>query len=73
MAFGWKAMIPLSFVGVVICAVYRFYDWPAWTLSVMSLAVLGVIGYWLYRRFTQPVQRLAAIYGRRPGRVGNVS
>jgi hypothetical protein len=73
MAFGWKAMIPLSFIGVVICAVYRFYDWPAWTLSVMSLAVLGVIGYWLYRRFTQPVQRLAKIYGRRPGRVGNVS
>jgi NADH-quinone oxidoreductase subunit H len=73
MAFGWKAMIPLSFVGVVICAVYRFYDWPAWTLSVMSLAVLGVIGYWLYRRFTQPVVRLAKIYGRRPGRVGNVS
>ncbi len=73
MAFGWKAMIPLSFVGVVICAVYRFYDWPAWTLSVMSLAVLGVIGYWLYRKFTQPVIRLAKIYGRRPGRVGNVS
>ena len=73
MAFGWKAMIPLSFVGVVICAVYRFYDWPAWTMTVMSLAVLGVVGYWLYRRFTQPVQRLAKLYGRQPGRVGNVS
>ena len=64
MAFGWKGMIPLSFVGVVICAVYRFYDWPAWTMTVMSLAVLGVVGYWLYRRFTQPVQRLAKLYGR---------
>ena len=73
MAFGWKAMIPLSFAGVVIAAVYRFYDWPAWTMTVMSLAILGVIGYWMYRRFTQPVIKLAKAYGRRPGRIGNVS
>ena len=73
MTFGWKAMIPLSFAGVVIASVYRFYDWPTWTMTVMSLAILGVIGYWMYRRFTQPVIKLAKAYGRRPGRIGNVS
>ncbi len=73
MTFGWKAMIPLSFAGVVIASLYRFYDWPAWSLSVMSLAILGVVGYWIYRRYTQPVVKLAKIYGHRPRRVSNVS
>ncbi len=71
MAFGWKVMLPLSFAGVVITAVYRFYEWPAWSLSLMSLAILGVVGYWLYRRFTQPVIELAKAYGRHPGRTAS--
>ena len=73
MAFGWKCMIPLSFAGVIMVSVYRFYDLPDWSLSLMSVAVLAVVGYWLYRRFTQPVLRLAARYGRQPGRPANVS
>ncbi len=72
MAFGWKAMIPLSFAGVVLVSVYRFYDLPDWSLTLMSLAVLAVVGYWLYRRFTQPVIRLAKRYGRQPGRPAHV-
>ena len=71
MAFGWKVMIPLSFVGVVITSIYRFYGWPAWSLSLMSLITLGVVGYWLYRRFTQPAIQLAKAYGRQPGRAAN--
>ena len=71
MAFGWKVMIPLSFVGVVITSIYRFYGWPAWSLSLMSLITLGVVGYWLYRRFTQPAIQLAKAYGRQPGRAEN--
>jgi len=71
MAFGWKGMIPLSFVGVVITSVYRFYDLPTWSLSLMSLGTLGVVGYWLYRRFTQPAMELAKAYGRRPGRIAS--
>ena len=71
MEFGWKVMLPLSFAGVVITAVYRFYEWPAWSLSLMSLAILGVVGYWLYRRFTKPVIELAKAYGRHPGRTAS--
>ncbi len=37
----------------------------------MSLAILGVVGYWLYRRFTQPVIELAKAYGRHPGRTAS--
>lgn len=73
MAFGWKAMIPLSFVGVVITAVYRFYEWPAWSLTLMSVATLAVVGYWLYRRYTRPAIELAKAYGRQPGRMADVS
>jgi len=69
MAFGWKAMIPLSFVGVVITSLYRFYDWPDWSLSLMSLITLAVVGYWLYLKFTRPVIKLARSYGREPRRV----
>lgn len=69
MAFGWKAMIPLSFVGVVITSLYRFYDWPDWSLSLMSLITLAVVGYWLYLKFTRPVIKLARSYGREPRRI----
>ncbi|MBM3926586.1 MAG: NADH-quinone oxidoreductase subunit NuoH [SAR202 cluster bacterium] len=68
MSFGWKGMIPLSFAGVVMTSVYRFYDWPWWSMSLMSVATLAVAGYWLYRQFTLPVIKLARSYGREPGR-----
>ena len=42
MSLGWKVLIPLSFAVVVATAVQLFYDWPRWTLPVMSLAVLAV-------------------------------
>ena len=28
MAFAWKVMVPLSFLTVVITAIYQFYAWP---------------------------------------------
>jgi NADH-quinone oxidoreductase subunit H len=68
MSFGWKGMIPLSFAGVVMASVYRFYDWPWWSMSAMSAGTLVVAGYWLYRQFTLPVIKLARSYGRQPGR-----
>ncbi|MCH7655305.1 MAG: NADH-quinone oxidoreductase subunit NuoH [Chloroflexi bacterium] len=42
MSLGWKLLIPLSFAVVVTTAVQLFYDWPLWTLPVMSLALLAV-------------------------------
>ena len=46
MSLGWKVLVPLSFVNVVITAVYLFYGWPAWSLTLMSLAILGAL-IWL--------------------------
>ena len=41
MAFGWKLLVPLSFVNIVITGIVLFYDWPLWTLTLMSLVLLG--------------------------------
>ncbi len=59
MAFAWKVMVPLSFLTIVMTAVYRFYNLPAWSMTLMSLAGLAVVGYVVYRRMTGPY-RLAA-------------
>jgi len=64
MAFAWKVMVPLAFYTIVITAVYLFYDWPAWTLTLMSLAGLGVVGYLLYRRVSAPGKRVAVVKAR---------
>ena len=54
MAFAWKVMVPLSFYTVVIAAVYRFYGWPWWSLTLLSAAGLAVSGWIIYRRMTAP-------------------
>ena len=40
MSLGWKVLVPLAFLNVVITAVYLFYGWPAWSLTIMSTAIL---------------------------------
>ena len=42
MNVGWRLLIPLGFASVILIAVQRFYGWPTWTLTVMSLAALVV-------------------------------
>ena len=59
MSFGWKLLIPLSFVNIGITAVYLFYGWPAWSLTLMSLAVTLGVGYAIYRRLTWPARATA--------------
>ena len=64
MAFAWKVMVPLGFYTIIITAVYLFYDWPAWTLTLMSLAGLSVVGYLIYRRVMAPVKLVKEIKAR---------
>ena len=64
MAFAWKVMVPLSFLTIVITAVYKFYAWPPWSLTLMSLAGLLIIGYIIYRRMVGPAHRVAEIRAR---------
>ncbi len=63
MSFGWKVIIPISFVNVAITGVYMFYEWPWWSLTLMSLVSLGVVGYAVYRSLTLPAQRMRRLYG----------
>ena len=64
MAFAWKVMVPLSFLTVVITAVYQFYGWPAWSLTLMSLAGLVWVGAVIYRRMAGPASRVAQVKAR---------
>ena len=64
MAFAWKVLVPLSFFTIVITAIYLFYEWPAWTLTLMSLAGLLVIGLIIYRRSVGPANRVAEVWAR---------
>ena len=60
MSFGWKLLIPLSFVNIVITALYLFYGWPWWSLTLISLAITLATGYAIYRRLTWPARATAA-------------
>ena len=65
MAFAWQVVVPLSFVNILITAIYLYYGWPWWSLTLMSLALSGVIGYLIYRHLSGPARRVAEVYNRR--------
>ena len=64
MAFAWKVMVPLSFFTILITAIYKFYQWPDWSLSLMSAAGLVVVAYAIYRRMVGPAHRVAEVRAR---------
>ena len=41
MALGWKLLVPLSFINIVVTAIVLFYGWPLWALSLISLGLVG--------------------------------
>ena len=64
MAFAWKVVVPLSFLTVVMTAIYQFYGWPDWSLTLMSVAGLACVGYVIYRRMMGPASRVAEVRAR---------
>ncbi len=64
MAFAWKVMVPLSFLTIVITAIYQFYGWPAWSLTLMSMSGLVIVGYLIYRRMVGPANQVAEVRAR---------
>ena len=64
MGFAWKVMVPLSFYTIVITAIYLFYGWPAWSLTLMSFAGLALVGVVIYRRMKGPASRVAEVRAR---------
>ena len=65
MAFAWQVVVPLSFLNIVITGIYMFYGWPWWSLSLMSLSLLSLIGYLIYRHMAAPAKKVAEVYKRR--------
>ena len=64
MAFAWKAMVPLSFYLIVVTAIYLYFEWPWWTLTVMSSLGLLIVGYIIYSIMMAPVKKIADIKAR---------
>jgi NADH-quinone oxidoreductase subunit H len=64
MGFAWKVLVPLSFLTIVMTAVYQFYGWPAWSLTLMSLGSLLLVAYLIYRSTVAPAHRVAAVWAR---------
>ena len=49
MAFGWKLLVPLSFLNIAIIAAALFYQLPLWALSAASVITLGGVFYIVWR------------------------
>jgi len=43
MSFGWKLLVPLSFLNIVITSSVVFYGWPLWVLTAISIMILIVV------------------------------
>ena len=64
MAFAWQVVVPLSFLNIVATGIYLFYDWPWWSMTLMSLTMAGGVGYLIYRSLSLPAHRVAQRYNR---------
>jgi len=64
MAFAWKVMVPMSFLTIVMTAVYQFYGWPAWSLTAMSTTGLVGVGIVIYKKMTAPSKLVAETRSR---------
>ena len=64
MAFAWKTMVPLSFYLIIVTAVYLYFDWPWWSLTVMSSVGLIIVGYIIYSIMMAPVKKVLDIKAR---------
>ena len=58
MAFGWKLLVPLSFVNIVVTGIVLFYGWPLWTLTLISLVLLGATFYAISRYAGTKMERM---------------
>ena len=45
MAYCWQLLLPFAFLQIIINGLVLAYDWPNWTMTVMSLAALGALLY----------------------------
>jgi len=68
MAFCWQLLLPFAFLQIIINGLVLVYEWPDWTLGVLSgTAALAAI-FLTYRG----ARRALVAYSPRPQRVGSV-
>lgn len=48
MAFGWQALVPLSFLNFLLVSFALFYGWPDWVQALLSLTVLVAASAFIY-------------------------
>ncbi len=64
MAFAWQVVVPLSFLNIVLTGIYLFYDWPWWSMTLMSLSLSSIIGYLIYKHLSAPAKKVAQVRAR---------
>ncbi len=47
MSFGWKILVPASFINIFLTASVLYYALPHWVITVVSLGFLGVAFYFI--------------------------
>ena len=66
MALGWKVMVPLSFVFVLLVAFATFYGWPWWVLSITNVLVLVGMGWYYHKKMHRgPAPASVVLYSAR--------
>jgi len=50
MAFGWQALVPLSFLNFILVAFVLFYGWPVWVHTILGVVTLAVAAVFIYTR-----------------------
>ncbi len=68
MAFAWQVLLPFAFLQIIINGLVLVYDWPDWTLGVLSGTAAMAAAYLTYRGARQA----AVPFSPRLHRVGSV-
>ena len=67
MAFGWKVLVPLSFVNIVVTGIVLYYRWHWSVLTVASLVMLAGVFLFLTRYSGTPAERMTvSVHPARP-------
>ena len=74
MSFGWKVLVPLSFVNIAVTGAVLFYQLHWSTLTVISLIILGMTFYLITRSSGTPQERMTVkVYSARGLRSGTLA
>jgi NADH-quinone oxidoreductase subunit H len=62
MAFGWKVLIPLSFVNLVLTSFHMFYSWPIWIMPIVSIAIIASVFVFIQSYMQRPLAGLPLVH-----------